>query len=193
MRISTITLSMLLALSSFSFTQSAKRKPTTRPASSTTQKQLSEDMQAINDLHDRDIRASIALDANALESLWTEDIVTMHPGGPPIVGKAANVKKLREGIEQMKSQEILAYNEEFQEVRIEGDYAFEWGVITGRTHPFAGGQESTYRFNVMRVLKREPDGSWKISRSIYNDQLPIAPPKPAEQPKQQEEKNKLKE
>jgi ketosteroid isomerase-like protein len=186
----TAILIVLVFLSTATVAQSAKRRsgaPTTQQ-----KQQLADDMEAINALHDRDIRASMALDTDELERLWTDDIVTIHPGGPPIVGKEANRKKLREGVEQMKSQEILAYNEQFHEVRISGDYAFEYGTITGRTRPFSGGKEASYEFNVLRVLQRQPDGGWKIARSIYNDAVPIAQPQPAEQPKPQEDPNKLK-
>jgi ketosteroid isomerase-like protein len=185
---------VLILLASLAFPQSAKRHTTRTPAPTTQQKQqFADDMKTINNLHDRDIRASMALDADELEALWTDDIVTIHPGGPPISGKQANSKKLREGIEQMKSEEILAYNEQFQEVRISGDYAFEYGTITGRTRPFSGGKETAYEFNVLRVLQRLPDGTWKIARSIYNDALPpAAQPKPAEAAKPPEDKNKLK-
>lgn len=173
-------------------------KRTTRPAqrhstagSAEEKQQLQDDMKAISSLHSRDIQASMALDAPALESLWTDDIVTMHPGSPAIVGRAANVAKLHADLEGMQNQEILAYNEEFQEVRIQGDWAYEWGTTTGRTRPFSGGNETAYRFNVMRVLQRQPDGSWKIARSIYNDAEPHAAPKPEEKPKP-DDKNKLK-
>jgi ketosteroid isomerase-like protein len=170
------------------------KRPTQRkPAASAAQsRQLQDDMQAINSLHNKDIEASLALDEPVLESLWTDDIVTMHPGTPPIVGKAANVEKLKAGIEQMKNQEVMAYNAEFQEVRIQGDWAYEWGAITGRTRPFSGGNETSYHFNVMRILQRQPDGSWKIARSIYNDATPPAAPKPPEEKPKQDERNKLK-
>lgn len=150
-------------------------------------------MEAINKLHDKDIEASLALDEATLESLWTDDVVTMHPGSPPVVGRDANVARLKAGIEQMKDQEIMAYNEQFQEVRILGDWAYEWGSITGRTRPFSGGKEASYHFNVMRILQRQPDGSWKIARSIYNDAETPAVQAPAEQKPKPEDKNKLEE
>jgi ketosteroid isomerase-like protein len=190
------TLIVALVLASLAMAQTAKkttRAPQRRPvaASSESKQQLQDDMEAISTLHKRDIEASMALDEPVLESLWTDDIVTMHPGAPAVVGKAANVAKLQAGIEQMKGQEIMAYNEEFQEVRIEGDWAYEWGTITGRTRPFSGGNESAYRFNVMRILQRQPDGSWKVARSIYNDAEAPAAAKPAEE-KKPDDKNKLK-
>ncbi len=190
-----ILLFLVVLIGTASIAQTKRATQTRRvPQQSAAEKQqLEDDMQAISSLHNKDIEASLALDEVALESLWTDDIVTLNPGSPAVVGKAANVARLQASIEQMKKVEVMAYNEEFQEVRIQGDWAYEWGVITGRTRPFSGGNETSYKFNVMRILQRQPDGAWKIARSIYNDTEPVAPPKPAEEkPKEEEQKNKLK-
>jgi ketosteroid isomerase-like protein len=178
---------IVFLLASLAAAQSRNRPPSQPKVSP----QLQQDMDEINKLHDKDIQASIALDEPAFESLWTDDIVTMHPGAPPIVGKEANVEKLQAGIKAMSNQEIMAYNEQFQEVRIQGDWAYEWGAITGRTRPFSGGQESSYKFNVMRILQRQPDGTWKIARSIYNDAEPPAAPKKEDVKPKPDDKNKL--
>ncbi len=195
MRRTVIHLFVLVLASSSLFAQAKKpARPAHKPAEATAEQkqQFADDQEAINTLHDRDIKASMSLDEPALEALWTDDIVTMHPGGPAVVGKAANIARLQEGIEQMKAQEVMAYDEEFKEVRILGDWAYEWGTITGRTKPFSGGEETSYRFNIVRVLKREPDGSWKIARSIYNN-AEGAPVKAPEAPKPAaDDKNKLK-
>jgi ketosteroid isomerase-like protein len=189
---------MLFAVLLFaSFASAQAKRPAsspkhTPPQSAAQKQQLQDDMEAIQSLHNKDIEASMALDENALESLWTDDIVTMHPGQPPVVGKAANIAKLQAGIEQMKGQEILAYNEEWQEIRIAGDWAYEWGSITGRTHPYNERNEVSYRYNAVRILQRQPDGSWRIARSIYNDAQPAAAPKPEEKPEQKKDENKLK-
>lgn len=156
--------------------------------------QFAQDQEEINKLHGKDIEASIALDASALEALWTDDIATIHPGAPPIIGLDANSKFLSEGIDKMKSVDMLAYNEEFSEVRIVGDIAYEIGLITVRTRPFSGGKESEFKYNIMRILKRQPDGRWLIARSMYNDALPHVEesPKPAEPDKKKEDENRLK-
>jgi ketosteroid isomerase-like protein len=155
---------------------------------------IEEDKEAIQKLHDKDIEASIALDTTELESLWTNDIVTMAPGGPPVVGIEANSKKLEAEVAKLKSTQVLGFNEQWQEVRIEGDWAYEWGSMSGRLQPFTGGKETDYKLNVMRILNRQPDGTWKIARSIYNDAEPAAA-KPEEEEKKPEEKkeNKLEE
>jgi ketosteroid isomerase-like protein len=171
-----------------SFAQKNTRPPRTSEGNSQqAEQQLADDKEAIQKLHDEDIQASLALDVPKLESLWTNDIVMLAPGGPPILGREANAKRLEDDAAKLKSVEIMAYDEQWQEVRIEGDWAYEWGSIAGRTRPFTGGKESEYKWNVLRVLNRQPDGSWKIARSIYNDASP-APERPAEQPKPEEQK-----
>jgi ketosteroid isomerase-like protein len=177
----------------FAQTKGTRPKPHRSSQASAAQKrQFADDQQAINALHDKDIQASLALDANALESLWTDDIVTMAPGAPPLAGREANRARLDKQLEQMKSVEILSYNEQFQEVQVVGDWAWEYGSITGRTRPFSGGEETEMHFNLLRVLKRQPDGTYRIARTIYNDaKPPQAPPEPKkEEPR--EERNKLK-
>ena len=195
MRRTSLLLSIVLVacLPCFAQTKRPARAPQRHAGTASPQEkqQLQDDMEAISALHNKDIQASMALDEPVLESLWTDDVVSMHPGSPAIVGKAANVARLQAGIEGMKSQEVLAYDEEFQEVRIQGDWAYEWGTVTGRTRPFAGGNETSYRFNIMRILQRQPDGSWKVARSIYNDTAPMTAPKAEEKPKT-DDKNKLK-
>lgn len=154
------------------------------------QQQIEDDKVAIQKLHDADITASLALDTQALEALWTNDIVTMSPGGPAVVGLEANSKKLEAEVDKLKTTQVLGFDEQWQEVRIEGDWAYEWGTMSGRLQPFTGGKETDYKRNVMRILNRQPDGTWKIARSIYND---AEPEKAAAEEKKPEEKkeNKL--
>jgi ketosteroid isomerase-like protein len=116
----------------------------------------------------------------------------MAPGGPAVVGRAANNKKLEDAAEKLRATEILAFDEQWQEIRIQGDWAYEWGSMSGRMHPFAGGKEIDYKLNVMRVLNRQPDGTWKIARSIYNDATPDANSS-LEPAKPEEKKDRLKE
>lgn len=192
MRRGLIVLISVVSLVSVGLAQAPKRARRTTEPSVQQKQQFTDDQQAINDLHSKDIQASMALDADKLESLWTDDIVTIAGGGPPVVGIGPNRVKLDKTLEQLRDVEILAYDEQFQEIRVAGDWAYEYGTITGRTRPFKGGDESSSKLNVMRILQRQPDGSWKIARTMYNDANPPAD-KPAEPAKPAEpEKNKLK-
>jgi ketosteroid isomerase-like protein len=180
---------LLLALAMLAAVPCAAQKhsqPKRPPSDAEQQQQMDDDKIAIQKLHDADIEASLALDVPKLEALWTEDIVTMAPSGPAVVGRAANNKKLEDAAEKLRATEILAFDEQWQEVRIQGDWAYEWGTMSGRMHPFAGGKETDYKLNVMRVLNRQPDGTWKIARSIYNDATPET--RSATEPQKPEEK-----
>lgn len=122
----------------------------------------------IEELHQRDIAATKAFDVEALVSRWTDDIVALPPGQAPIVGKAAGRADLERQQEQSRGFEIVEYEQNWEEVQVAGDYAFEWGIFKGAVRPPNGGDLIRYHFKVLRVLRREPDG-WKVHRTIWND------------------------
>ncbi len=135
------------------------------------------DLKAIEELHRRDVAANKAYDVDALASLWTDDVVTMPPAMAPIVGKKANRDLLEAAAKQAKQLDILEYDQKWQEIEILGDYAYEWGIFrstvklkTGQSEPMKS------EFRVMRILKRQTDGGWKVYRSIWNS---APPPEPA--------------
>ena len=127
------------------------------------------DQAAIQKLQERDIAASVAFDVDALLTLWTEDGVLLAPGQAPISGKAALRDFYDKQRDALGNVEILSYEEQWQEVRIMGDYAFQWGQIRARTRTGQSKTESSAAVNAMRLLKRSEDGSWKVARAIYNE------------------------
>ena len=126
------------------------------------------DLAAIEELHRKDIAATKAYDIETLVSLWTEDIVAQPPGGSPTIGKAVWRRQLEAGKAASVAYDVLAYEQKWEEVTLAGDYAFEWGTFTSAVRPKAGGDEIRESYNVLRVLKRQPDGSWKVHRTIWN-------------------------
>lgn len=127
------------------------------------------DLEAINQLHQRDMEASKTWDVEALVSLWTDDIVSIPPDGKPIIGKDANRNSLLMLIEVDRDIEVVEYNMTFNEVKVIGDWAFEWGTFSGtiRSKTRVGSEDSSGKF--FRVLKRDADGSWKVARAMYNN------------------------
>jgi uncharacterized protein (TIGR02246 family) len=131
-----------------------------------------QDRQAIEQLHQKEIEANIALDVPALASLWTDDIVSLPPDGPPVVGREANLSYLESSAKKMADYNILSYTQDWQQVfQLDPEYAFEWGFISGRLQPPAGGQEIEYRYKALRILKRQGDGTWKIHRTSWSEAL----------------------
>jgi uncharacterized protein (TIGR02246 family) len=126
------------------------------------------DREAIEELRRRDVAASKAQDADQLAALWTDDCIALPPGLPPARGKAVIRAQLERMLEYQRKMEILEYEEVFEELEILGDTAIEWGFIRGAERPRAGGEVQRSQVKVMRVLKRQPDGSWLVHRSMFN-------------------------
>ena len=55
-----------------------------------------------------------------------------------------------------------------RDLRIEGGYAFEWGIFTSVVRNRENGKTTESTNKVMRVLKRQPDGFWKVFRTTMN-------------------------
>ena len=125
------------------------------------------DLEAIERLHQKDARASREKDFDTLLTLITDDIVFMPPGEQFVRGKDAVSQQQKQYREELAEVEILEYRFEFEEVVVAGDYAFEWGTNMGRVRS-ADGQETEQRARLLRILKRQPDGGWKVHRAMWN-------------------------
>lgn len=121
------------------------------------------DRTRIQELEQKDIAASKKNDVDALVALWTDDGVLLQPGIAPIVGKEAIRKLLLEQQKQSARVETISYEENWKEVRITGAYAFEWGQI-GATLKLPDGKDVRQSVNAIRVLAKQPDGSWRVVR-----------------------------
>lgn len=121
------------------------------------------DRTRIQELEQRDIAASKKNDIEALVALWVDDGVLLQPGMAPVVGKEAIRKLLLEQQRQPARVETTSYEENWKEVRISGAYAFEWGQI-GATLKLPDGKDIRQSVNAIRVLAKQPDGSWRVAR-----------------------------
>ena len=170
---------MVLALAAAASAQQGRRS---RPPARSSQHPLEEDQKAIAELQRRDIEANMALDTEKLLALRTDDVVYLVPGRAPLVGQDAVRKYLGEIRAQLANWDMLAYEESWQEVQVVGDFAFEWGTVNIRARQEGEKRESAAVRNIMQVLRRQPDGDWKISRAIWNIQSPPPAPPPAKPP-----------
>lgn len=186
MRVAILILTLALFCSLAAAQKPAVKRPTPRvkgPSAAEQQRQATEaeDREAIEQLHQDDIAGSLAFDIDELTGTWDDEIVSMPPNSKPIVGKAANHEFLESQRKAMTNVEILAYEETWDEVRVMGDYAYEYGTIHSRVRQANAKEETPLDYNVMRVLKKQPSGAWKVYRTIWNDRNKIPTP---EKPKQ---------
>jgi ketosteroid isomerase-like protein len=120
-------------------------------------------------LHQTDERATLTGSADALAQLWTSDAVRMEPGGPAEVGRAAiTAEDKKEEAHRRKGAAVLAYEPRICDVEVVGDRAIEWGYFRYVYRMRAGGTRRVFVGKLLRILKRQSDGSWKFSHVILN-------------------------
>jgi uncharacterized protein (TIGR02246 family) len=123
---------------------------------------LDNDLRAIEALNQRDVQFALSGDAAAMMSQWTDDFVLLPPAAPILRGRSVIAEAFR-GVE---SPEIVEYALDIQEVKVLGDHAVQWGTYHYRVRPPGGGETVATRGKLMRILQRQPDGSWKMHRGM---------------------------
>jgi len=124
------------------------------------------DLRAIEALNQRHIAAVLANDMEAVMAGWSDDFTILPPVGPIVRGRRTNEAIVRNGIEQLRAFEPVEYGEHFEEIEVAGNYAFEWGTYRGTSRSRAGGDLLSYGGKILRILRRDPDGSWKMYRTM---------------------------
>ena len=122
------------------------------------------DLAAIEKLHQQDIAATLARDPVALTDLWTDDAIRLG-GGRAEVGK----KAIRESNERQTTRQgfkVLSYVPETKDLTILDGWAVEWREFTASYVESPGSEAKQIRGTVLIVLKKLPDGSWKVFRGM---------------------------
>jgi len=123
---------------------------------------LEADLHAIELINQRDVQFALANDAAAMMSQWTDDFVLLPAAGPIMRGRHA----IAEALQGVESPEIVDSVLDIQEVKVLGDHAYQWGTYHYSIRPRRGGETIRTSGKLMRILQRQPDGSWKIHRGI---------------------------
>src|SRR5687768_16813461 len=96
---------------------------------------LEKDLRAIQALNQRHIEAVLSSDIDAVMSLWSDNFTILPPVGPIVRGRRANTEIVQRGMERIHAFEPLGYVEDFEETKVDGEYAFEWGTYRGVVGP----------------------------------------------------------
>jgi uncharacterized protein (TIGR02246 family) len=128
----------------------------------------SADTRAIEKLHQKDVEATLSGDPTALADLFTDDAVLLEPGSPAVVGKNAILKKNEEEKAAHPNSKVLSYSPEIKSLEVVDGWAFEWTHFDASFQESAGLDVKSFHGKGLRVLKREPDGSWKFARVMWN-------------------------
>lgn len=127
----------------------------------------SQDLRAIEKLHQQDVAATVAGDPKALAELWSDDAVRLEPG-PAEVGKKLITMHDAETMAAHSEMRILTYAPEIQDVKIVDGWAFEWGYFNSSYRESRDAPIKSFRGKLLRVLEKQRDGSWKFARVMWN-------------------------
>jgi uncharacterized protein (TIGR02246 family) len=114
--------------------------------------------QEIKSLIDKWLEASRAGDLDTILNLMTEDVVFLTPGNPPM-----HRQDFIAGSKSMAGKVTFEGHSEVQEITIAGDQAICWTNLEIIVTP-AGGAPVKRAGNTLSVLRRGPDGQWRIWR-----------------------------
>ena len=113
------------------------------------------------------IAADNASDVERIVAFYEDDALLLPPASPAVAGKAAIKKRYRQGFEKARLE--LAFHSE--ETLVAGAWAFDRGLTQGRNVWRDGREPTKFEHKYLMILKRQPDGAWKIARLIWSDNL----------------------
>jgi uncharacterized protein (TIGR02246 family) len=131
------------------------------------------DVAAINEVREREIALVATGDVDGLLSVYTIDVVMMPPNEPALHGQDATKK----WAEAMFGQVTMKGRYTTSDVSVAGDWAIDryTGVLT--ITPKGGGSPSEEKVKGIHIMKRQPDGTWRIAQDVWNSDAP-PPPNP---------------
>jgi ketosteroid isomerase-like protein len=91
----------------------------------------------------------------------------MPPGEPAVVGKERIRARNGVGLDRFKFDMGITN----EEVRVAGNWAFIRGTYKATLKPKQGGAPVLIDGKYMSILAKQPDGSWKIHRDIFNSNV----------------------
>ncbi|MBI4519931.1 MAG: nuclear transport factor 2 family protein [Gemmatimonadetes bacterium] len=135
-----------------------------RPPAST-----QEDVQAITRTNQEWTASIKAGNVDQMVAPLTADAVLLPPNEPAAVGLEAVRAWSQRMVDQVTFTEGTSVRDE---VVVVGDWAFTRGTFHGTFQPKAGGAAVSDVTKYMLIWRRQPDGSWRISRDIWNSNNP---------------------
>ncbi len=129
------------------------------------------DLASITAFNSQYVKAINGGDIAALSALTDEDHIMIPPDRPPVMGKAANDAANGRAFQQFK------YDERWMplETVVDGNLAYQRGTFTVTASPKSGGGPTrNTRGNFLRIYRRQPDGSWWMTRDMFSSDQPRA-------------------
>ncbi len=121
---------------------------------------MNADEQAIRILVAKWHSATAAGDIESVLRLMAEDVVFLVAGQPPMKGRSAFEKGLRD----LLASHRITSTSEVQEIEVSGNLAYCWSLLNVEVTPIAGGSTVTRSGSAVSILRKRLDGSWIVVR-----------------------------
>lgn len=138
-----------------------------RPSTSPTN--VEEIKKAIEALDAQQVAAFASKDLDAMIANYATDAVILAPNTPMVSGRD-NIQPFFKEMASMMDEFTFAMTK----LDASGDLAYEYGTYRG----VFGGVEDKGKY--LTVWRKQPDGKWMIVADIFNTDLPLPTPPPAE-------------
>jgi ketosteroid isomerase-like protein len=122
------------------------------------------DLAGIEKLHELDQRITLLNDPKALQQEWEESAIRLEAEGPPDIGKASIYASDVRSFSQSPGAAFVSYRPDIRDVRLAGDWAFEWGLFDAGYRMAPNKPIQMLHGKLLRVLHRQPGGDWKFAR-----------------------------
>ena len=122
------------------------------------------DIAAIRRMLGAIVSADNARDLNAVMALYANDAVLLPPDEKAVAGKESIRPRYQSLFDEFKPEISISHDE----IITDGDWAFARGMTTGKMTPRNGGTAGTVNDKYLMILRRQPDGTWRIARLMWS-------------------------
>lgn len=107
-------------------------------------------------------------DAERWIALWVDDGIQMPSDEPPYIGK----EMIGQSIKEFLAWATVEMDINTEEVTVAGDLALARGMYTATFTPKDGSEPMLVDGKYFTTFQKQPDGTWKIYRDIFNSNVP---------------------
>jgi uncharacterized protein (TIGR02246 family) len=121
---------------------------------------MNPDEQAIRELIEVWLSATQTGDVDAVLSLMAPDVVFLAPGQPPMQGRGAFARGLR----QVLADHAIESLSEIEEIEVSGDLAYSRTRLAVTVTSKHGGTPVRRSGHTLSILRKGSDGKWLLTR-----------------------------
>jgi len=123
---------------------------------------------AIARFNEQYLKAINESNAELFAHLTDDGHIMIAPNRPPTQGKAAITAAMGSVFSSFRIEEAWMPIETV----VSGDLAYQRGTFTVAATPKAGGEPRRTHGNFLRIYRRQPDGSWLMTRDMFSSDQP---------------------